>query len=279
MLGGARALLMHSAHPLVVAGARQTGMYANQPWRRLERTLRQTYTVVFETRRRWPPPKRIDDVHRGIKGVDPVTGLRYDARDPELLLWVHACLVDSFVLFERLTVGRLDDADRQALHEESMVSAAQLRLPRERIPPTVPALRLPERGHVLGHPSHDRRGPPGRRAVRQPAQGRAAAAAVGADLVPGLPDPPRAGAPPLRHGRLAPGGPLRLPGRGGRPLAERLQTVADVEGRSVSDVLREAVARLIEERRRDERFLRLLEENVARHQRLLQALRDQGPGA
>ena len=62
-------------------------------------------------------------------------------------------------------------------------------------------------------------------------------------------------------------------------LAERLQTVADVEGRSVSDVLREAVARLVEERRGDERFLALLEENVARHQRLLRALRDQDPGA
>jgi len=62
-------------------------------------------------------------------------------------------------------------------------------------------------------------------------------------------------------------------------LAERLQTVADVEGRSVSDVLREAVARLVEERRTDERFLRLLEENVARHQRLLRALRDEGRDA
>jgi len=51
--------------------------------------------------------------------------------------------------------------------------------------------------------------------------------------------------------------------------------VADVEGRSVSDVLREAVAKLVEQRRRDERFIRLLEENVARHQRLLEALRDQ----
>jgi len=58
-------------------------------------------------------------------------------------------------------------------------------------------------------------------------------------------------------------------------LAERLQTVADVEGRSVSDVLREAVAALVEQRRRDERFIRLLEENLARHQRLLEALRDQ----
>jgi predicted transcriptional regulator len=60
-------------------------------------------------------------------------------------------------------------------------------------------------------------------------------------------------------------------------LAERLQTVAEVEGRSVSDVLREAVAKLVEQRRRDERFIRLLEENVARHQRLLEALRDQDP--
>ncbi len=62
-------------------------------------------------------------------------------------------------------------------------------------------------------------------------------------------------------------------------LAERLQAVADVEGRSVSDVLREAVAKLIEQRRKDKRFIRLLEENLARHQRLLEALRDQGGGA
>jgi predicted transcriptional regulator len=62
-------------------------------------------------------------------------------------------------------------------------------------------------------------------------------------------------------------------------LAERLQTVADVEGRSVSDVLREAVATLVEQRRSDERFIRLLEENMARHQRLLEALRDQDRGS
>jgi len=62
-------------------------------------------------------------------------------------------------------------------------------------------------------------------------------------------------------------------------LAERLQVVADVEGRSVSDVLREAVAKLIEQRRKDKRFIRLLEENLARHQRLLMALRDQDGGS
>lgn len=58
-------------------------------------------------------------------------------------------------------------------------------------------------------------------------------------------------------------------------LAERLEAVAEVEGRSVSDVVREAIASLVEERQRDEQFIRLLEDNVSRHQRILQMLRDE----
>lgn len=57
-------------------------------------------------------------------------------------------------------------------------------------------------------------------------------------------------------------------------LAGRLQTVADVEGRPVSDVVREAIATLVEQRRTDERFLRLLEDNLARHRQALELLRD-----
>jgi predicted transcriptional regulator len=60
-------------------------------------------------------------------------------------------------------------------------------------------------------------------------------------------------------------------------LAERLAAVAEVEGRSVSDVAREAIAALVESRRKDQRFRRLLEDNLARHQRLLDLLRDDQP--
>jgi predicted transcriptional regulator len=60
-------------------------------------------------------------------------------------------------------------------------------------------------------------------------------------------------------------------------LAELLATVADVEGRSVSEVAREAIAALVETRRTDRRFRRLLEDNLARHQRLLDLLRDDQP--
>jgi predicted transcriptional regulator len=60
-------------------------------------------------------------------------------------------------------------------------------------------------------------------------------------------------------------------------LAERLAAVAEVEGRTVSDVAREAIAALVEARRSDKRFRRLLEDNLARHQRLLDLLRDDQP--
>jgi predicted transcriptional regulator len=57
-------------------------------------------------------------------------------------------------------------------------------------------------------------------------------------------------------------------------LAEMLAAVAEVEGRSVSDVAREAIAALVQARRKDKRFRRMLEENLARHQRLLDLLRE-----
>ena len=60
-------------------------------------------------------------------------------------------------------------------------------------------------------------------------------------------------------------------------LAERLAAVAEVEGRSVSDVAREAIAELVDARRREKRFLRLLEDNLARHRRLLELLREDPP--
>jgi len=61
-------------------------------------------------------------------------------------------------------------------------------------------------------------------------------------------------------------------------LAELLATVAEVEGRSVSDVARQAIGELIQARRKDKRFRRLLEENLARHQRLLDLLRTDEDG-
>jgi uncharacterized protein (DUF2236 family) len=155
LFGGARALLMQAAHPLVIAGAGQTGMFERDPWKRLQRTLILTYTLTFGTKAEADAAaEKINLVHTRINGIDPVTGKAYDALDPHLLLYVHACLVDSALLFEERTVGALDDAGRQRFHEEQMLAAEMCLVPRELIPPTVPALRawladVEDRGELL----------------------------------------------------------------------------------------------------------------------------------
>ncbi len=151
LFGGARAVLMQAAHPLVIAGARETGFYERNPWKRLQRTLMLTYAITFGTKSEaHAAAERINDVHARVKGVDEVTGLAYDALDPELLLWVHECLVDSALLFEELTVGGLGDGGRQRFHEEQMLAAEMVMVPRAIIPPTVPALRASMQGVIDG---------------------------------------------------------------------------------------------------------------------------------
>jgi predicted DNA-binding protein len=73
---------------------------------------------------------------------------------------------------------------------------------------------------------------------------------------------------------MKPGSTKNLLLRLDRGLAERLETVAEVEGRSVSDVVREAITTLVEQRRSDTQFLRLLEDNLARHREALELLRE-----
>ncbi len=142
LFGGARALLMQAAHPLVIAGARATGFYQRNPWKRLERTLQLAYTITFGSLQdAQRAADTINDVHRRVRGIDEVTGQPYDAFDPELLLWVHACLVDSALLFEELTVGSLSPDEREHFHQEQMVAVEMLGLPRSCVPATVPALR------------------------------------------------------------------------------------------------------------------------------------------
>lgn len=57
-------------------------------------------------------------------------------------------------------------------------------------------------------------------------------------------------------------------------LAEKVRTIADVEGTTVSDVIREALAEHVEQRRRDPEFQAMLQHNLQRHQELLNMLAD-----
>jgi len=137
LFGGARALLMHAAHPLIAAGARQTSFYQRDPWKRLIRTLSLQNSVTFGTiEEANDSATRINRLHEVIKGKDEVTGGYYDALDHEQLLWVHACLQISSIYFYEKTVRKLSDDEKNQYHNENMVSAKLVLIDIDKTPKT-----------------------------------------------------------------------------------------------------------------------------------------------
>ena len=137
LFGGARALLMHAAHPLIAAGARQTSFYQRDPWKRLIRTLSLQNSVTFGTKNEADESAhRINKLHEVIKGEDEVTGGYYDALDHEQLLWVHACLQISSIYFYEKTVGKLTEDEKNKYHEENSFAAEMVLVNRDIIPKT-----------------------------------------------------------------------------------------------------------------------------------------------
>ena len=137
LFGGARALLMHAAHPLIAAGARQTSFYQRDPWKRLIRTLSLQNSVTFGTKSEADESAhRINKLHEVINGKDEVSGGYYDALDHEQLLWVHACLQISSIYFYEKTVKKLTDQEKNEYHLENMLSAEKVLVKKEEMPKT-----------------------------------------------------------------------------------------------------------------------------------------------
>jgi uncharacterized protein (DUF2236 family) len=116
ILGAARALLMQSAHPLVAQGALDHSDFDVDPIGRFQRTAGWVTTVVFGTTEEAQAATRaVNQLHRHVKGELPhanaagtwAGGSAYQAQDRQLLLWVHASLMDSMLTAHRVAIGNL----------------------------------------------------------------------------------------------------------------------------------------------------------------------------
>ena len=137
LFGGARALLMHAAHPLIAAGARQTSFYQRDPWKRLIRTLSLQNSVTFGTKEEADESAhRINKLHEVINGDDEITGGYYDALDHEQLLWVHACLQISSIYFYEKTVRKLSESEKNQYHRENSIAAKMVLVDDKLMPKT-----------------------------------------------------------------------------------------------------------------------------------------------
>jgi uncharacterized protein (DUF2236 family) len=142
LAGGSCALLMQAAHPVVAAGVFEHSTYATDPFGRLRRTLSTSFDVVFGPRSRAEAAiRRVNGIHRSVRGQRPDEETAYTALDPEALLWVHATLIDTALRVYGRFVAPLSAAEEQAYHAEASPIAERLGVPPSILPATIVELR------------------------------------------------------------------------------------------------------------------------------------------
>lgn len=131
-LGGIRALLLQTLHPLALAGVRDHSTYRDDPFGRLQRTgafiAATTYgseDLALKTVR------AVTRLHDRVVGVSS-DGRRYAASDPRLLLWVHVTLTDSMLTaYQRF--GRDGEVDADGYVADMAVVGRAMGVP---VPPS-----------------------------------------------------------------------------------------------------------------------------------------------
>jgi uncharacterized protein (DUF2236 family) len=129
-VGGVRALLLQSLHPLAMAAVAGHSGYKGDPWGRLQRT---SYFLAMTT---FGPASdaeatiaRIRSIHARVTGV-AADGRPYAASDPQLLTWVHIAEADSFLqAHTRFGSEPLDQAGRDGYVADMARIGTELEVP------------------------------------------------------------------------------------------------------------------------------------------------------
>jgi len=133
-IGGMRALLFQSLHPLAMAGVAQHSDYRGDPWGRLQRTADFVAATSFAPAD--VAQRAVDivvNVHKRVKGTAS-DGREYSASDPHLLRWVHVAEVDSFIrAHQAYGASPLDTAGYDQYVADMAIIARKLGVP---APPT-----------------------------------------------------------------------------------------------------------------------------------------------
>ena len=188
-VGGIRALLLQSLHPVAMLGVSKHSGFRGDPWGRLQRTSKflatTTYGTIADAEKSIAIVRAI---HRRVKGTTS-TGRKYRADDPHLLGWIHAAEVDSFLTTYRVFGAEpLDETDADTYVGQCGFVAAKLGV-------VEPPQTVAELEEVL--------------AAYRPELKLSPAAKEAADLL--LKDPPLGGAQRVGYSILAAGAVSTLP--------------------------------------------------------------------
>jgi uncharacterized protein (DUF2236 family) len=127
-LSGPRTLLMQAAHPVAFAGFFAHTGALDDPYARLQRTVRVLGLIGFgDKAEAQKATARVRAIHTRINGElsEPAgrfpAGTRYSAEDPDLLLWILACMADSALVVYERTVRTLPRDQRDAFWQDYKV--------------------------------------------------------------------------------------------------------------------------------------------------------------
>ena len=144
LAGWGRAILLQLAHPLVAQGVADHSAFARDRRgrvRRLNRTLRAMLALTFGTAEEAAEvAAAINKIHDRVNGRlregagEFAAGTGYSAHDPALLAWVHATLVDTFLLTYERFVAPLSPAERDRYCREAGGVAPLLGIPPDALP-------------------------------------------------------------------------------------------------------------------------------------------------
>jgi uncharacterized protein (DUF2236 family) len=133
-VAGLRALLLQALHPVAIEAVDQHSDYQHDPWGRLARTAEYIGVTTYGTAAEaMLAGSRVRAVHARISGRT-LRGVEYAADDPQLLAWVHCCLVASFL--ELVTRGglRLTGNEQDAYVAEQVRAAMLVGLEPDEVP-------------------------------------------------------------------------------------------------------------------------------------------------
>jgi uncharacterized protein (DUF2236 family) len=84
--------------------------------------------------------RRVDEIHQRVRGrvrEGEIAEKDYDARDPRLLLWVHATLVDSALATHDRFVRPLSAEEKKRYYDEMKPFGALFGIPEDLMPPSL----------------------------------------------------------------------------------------------------------------------------------------------
>ncbi|MGZ4613137.1 MAG: oxygenase MpaB family protein [Kineosporiaceae bacterium] len=128
-----RSLLLMALHPVAMAAFDEYWRHRDL-WDRARRITEYTAVTTFgSTTEAMLAASRVRAIHARVRGVLP-TGVAYSAQDPQLLAWVHSCLIASFL--EVTTRGGLvlAGAEQDRYIEEQVKGAMLVGLEPDHVP-------------------------------------------------------------------------------------------------------------------------------------------------